>query len=278
MNLGLDAPGAIERLAETMRVIAIAEERITRLPEDPALLGEPGTDLHRWVHEELPDPTVDPRLTVLSALDSSIQCLAQIRRFVLDPRPTTTPMVIAALMRSSLLSGARPIFMLGPLGPEKRKTNILRVMRQETDSLFQCYDRNASYVDFAGLVPPEEVLIAQRARRARIHELTERLGEATMLREAAGILADRIAAHPGKGNGLNAEDPQRLLVEHLLWIFNAYSGKAHGYGWPRLVVHPGDLPGDFVSDLTLLASLTHMAVHVTEEAHLGRSIDHTGSR
>lgn len=90
---------------------------------------EPGTDLHRWVHEELPEPTVDPRLTVLSALDSSIQCLTQIRRFVLDPRPTTTPMVIAALMRSSLLSGARPIFILGPLEPEKRRTNILLVLK-----------------------------------------------------------------------------------------------------------------------------------------------------
>lgn len=60
-----------------------------------------------------------------------------------------------------------------------------------------------------------------------------------------------------------------------MWIFNAYSGKAHGYGWPYLVPHANDLPGDFVSDLTMLASVTHVAVHVTEEAHLGRMIDTT---
>lgn len=266
MELGLDAPGAIEKLVEALQIIGITQEAMDRLPSDPAELGKPGTDLNRWVHDELPDPPVDPRLTIMSGLDSSIQCLGQIKRFVEDPGPTTTPMVMAALMRTALLASIRPIFMLGPLSAEERKANVLRVMRQETDSLFRCYNRNATYVELAHLVPPESVLSAQGARRGRILEMTQPLHETTMLTEAAGILADRVAARTGDAEDLSV---RRVLIEQLLWIFNAYSGKAHGYGWPRLVAHPDDLPGHFVSDFGLLAGVSQMAVHVTEEAHLG---------
>lgn len=265
MELGLDAPGAIEKLGEALQIIGIAQEAMDRLPCDPAELGKPGTDLHRWVHNELPDPPVDPRLTVMSGLDSSIQCLGQIKRFVEDPRPTTTPMVLAALMRTALLASVRPIFMLGPLSAEERKANVLRVMRQETDSLFRCYNRNTTYVELAHLVPPQEVLSAQGARRDRILEMTQPLQETTMLIEAGRILGDRVAARTG------AEDPsvRQILVEQFLWIFNAYSGKAHGFGWPRLVAHPDDLPGHFVSDFGMLATAAQVAVLVTEEAHQG---------
>lgn len=156
MNLGIDEPGALERVMETLDTIAVCHDRASGLPTDPALLGNPGTDLRRWIMEELPEPTVDARITLLSALGNSLQCLAQIRRFILDPEPSTTPAVLAALMRGSLLSGARPIFMLGSVEPEKQKSNILRVMRQEGDSLFRYYDTSAKYIHLSGLVPPRK--------------------------------------------------------------------------------------------------------------------------
>lgn len=274
MDLGIDEPGAFERLVETLHIIDACSDRVTRLPTDPALLGNPGTNLHRWITEELPDPTVDPRLTIFSALETTLQCLAQIRRFCLDPEPSTTPVVIATLMRSSLLSGARPIFMLGSLNPEQQKNNILRVMRQESDSLFRHYNKSSNYVHLTNLIPPEEILIPQKERHARIVSLTKSLSETAMISEAVEIVANRISEYSGTPSTAGVLEYQQPLAEQLMWIFNAYSGKAHGYGWPRLTLHQRDLPGDFVADLTALVTLTGMAIHVTEEAHFGHIVDY----
>ncbi len=68
---------------------------------------------------------------------------------------------------------------------------------------------------------------------------------------------------------MTVDEAEKVLREQLIWIFNVYSGKAHGYGWPLLVPHAGDLPDDFVADFFMLASVTQLALQLTDHAHNG---------
>lgn len=63
--------------------------------------------------------------------------------------------------------------------------------------------------------------------------------------------------------GMQMEGGDSLLHEHSDWVWNVYSGLAHGFTWPRLL--PGietsrGLPGDFSLDLHQTASAAEMAI------------------
>lgn len=267
MDLGMDQPGALEHMKKALAIIDDCRQRMNSLPEDFRELGKPNTELHNLIYSELPDPVVDLCLTIHASLTSSLECLEQIKRFC-EGVPTD-PIVLAALMRTNLLAAARIVFMFGPLTPEQRKTNMLQIMRQESDSVFRWYDAARTYEKLNDLVPPEKVLTAQRARKARIDEMTTRGGEAAMLKSAAAITADLLAAQPEMRDDMTVDEAEQVLREQLIWIFNVYSGKAHAYGWPRIVPHAGDLPDDFSADFFMLCSMTQLALQLTDQAHNG---------
>lgn len=266
----MDQPGALEHMKRALAIIDDCRQRMNSLPGDFGKLGEPNTELHNLIYSELPNPVVDLRLTVHASLTSSLECLEQIKRFCQGV--PTTPIVLAALMRTNLLAAARIVFMFGPLAPEQRKTNMLQIVRQESDSVFRWYDEARTYEELGFLVPPEQVLTAQRARKARIDETTTRGGgEAAMLKSAAAITASLLVTRPEMRDDMAVDEAEKALREQLLWIFNVYSGKAHAYGWPRIVPHDRDLPGDFSADFFMLCSMTQLAVKLTEQAHNGTS-------
>lgn len=267
MDLGMDQPGALEHMKQALAIIDDCRQRMNSLPRDLGELGEPNTELHNLIYSELPDPVVDLRLTVHASLTSSLECLEQIKRFCQGV--PTKPIVLAALMRTNLLAAARIVFMFGPLAPEQRKTNMLQIMRQESDSVFRWYDEARSYEELSDLVPSEQVLTAQRARKARIDEMTTRGGEAAMLKSAAAITASLLVARPEMRDDMAVDEAEKVLREQLIWIFNVYSGKAHAYGWPRIVPHARDLPGDFSTDFFMLCSMTQLALRLTDQAHNG---------
>jgi len=63
--------------------------------------------------------------------------------------------------------------------------------------------------------------------------------------------------------GLSEEFGPETLRDHSNWLWNAYSGLAHGYMWPRLLwgLSPDRrLPGDFPFDLHQVATATHIAL------------------
>ncbi len=55
-----------------------------------------------------------------------------------------------------------------------------------------------------------------------------------------------------------------VLAEHIMWVWHAYSGAAHGYAWPWLLPGTASLAGDFIADLGLVVPVTHLAFDVAQ--------------
>jgi hypothetical protein len=127
------------------------------------------------------------------------------------------------------------------------------MMRQESESLMRLYNAAEKFVLFAALVPPPDVLDPQRIRAKAVANEAPKLGEAAALEKAAAVFAKILSAHPDY-----SDDMATQLSEHLSWAFNVYSGVAHGFAWPRRVPGTQSLPGHFLVELTLVASITHM--------------------
>jgi len=45
-----------------------------------------------------------------------------------------------------------------------------------------------------------------------------------------------------------------------MWLFQFYSGFAHGYGWPMLCP-----PGELIADLVVITGVAALAMQVLEE-------------
>jgi hypothetical protein len=260
MELGLDAPEALEALQRCLEVIADIEERYFTLPANPAELGQPGSDIAGLV-SVLPDPPVDIRLTMLAAATSSQACLGQVRRFVVHQLPTS-PVVLATLCRTALMASSRLLVVVGPHDERVRRANAIRVLLQESESIQRCYKKAASFTQLGGLVPPADVLAQQGRRHQHLKSIAKSIRETDVLDEAASIIGDllRTSAYQ-EPNGLSQ------LNEHFSWTFNVYSGVAHGFGWPRLVPGTQSLPGDFTSELLLTVSVCHIAIDRLQQAH-----------
>lgn len=260
MDLGLEQPGAMEHLRSALRIIEDCRARRERLPA-PGNLGLQGTAFHPTI-SDLPDCPVDPRISLVASLDSSLHCLEQIAIFIQE-NGRTTPEAMATLMRTALLAGCRPVFMLGLTDPDKRRMNVLCLMLQDGSSLGKFFKTAKDFKHLRFLVPPAEMLEVHETRMATLRSLVpsaSRLsGEAPMLDEVAEIVGELVVSRNDA-----PEDSARILTEQLSLMFNAYSGTAHGYGWPQLIHFPSDLPGDFVGDFHKLASFTQLSLNPRE--------------
>jgi len=182
VELGLDAPEALEALQRCLAVIAQIEERASKLPTHAAELGQPGSNIAELV-SVLPDPPVDIRLTMLAAVTSSQACLSQISRLVVH-QLETSPVVLATLCRAALLASSRLLLIVGPRDQGVRQANALRVLLQESESLQRCYKKAAAYTQLRGLVPPAHVLAQQLARHQYLKSITKSIRETEVLDEA----------------------------------------------------------------------------------------------
>jgi len=260
VELGLDAPEALEALQRCLAVIAQTEERASTLPTDPAELGQPGSNIAELV-SVLPDPPVDIRLTMLAAVRSSQACLGQISRLAIH-QLETSPVVLATLCRTALMASSRLLLIVGPRDQGVRQANALRVLLQESESLQRCYKKAAAYTQLRGLVPPADVLAQQHARHRYLKSITKSIRETEVLDEAALIIGDLLHA-----SGYQDSDNPPLLAEHFSWTFNIYSGVAHGFGWPRLVPGTQSLPGNFTAELWSTVSVCYIAIDQLQQAH-----------
>lgn len=260
VELGLDAPEALEALQRCLDGIADIEKRASSLPTDPAELGQPGSDIAELVRV-LPDPPVDIRLTMLAAVRSSQGCLGQVSRFVIHGLETS-PVVLATLCRTALMASSRLLLIVGPRDHEVSQANALRVLLQESESIQRCYRKAAAYTQLHRLVPPADVLAQQAARHQHLKSITKSIRETEVLDEAALIIGDLLQT-----SGYQDSDNSPLLTEHFSWTFNVYSGVAHGFGWPQLVPGTPSLPGDFTSELWSTVSVCHIAIDQLQQAH-----------
>lgn len=261
MDLGLDDPAALRHFTQALHLVKEARETLDDVPAFP----QPDSIVRNLQkHPVLGDPPVDLVLTLHQGARSAVECLDQIRRFTEDAIPTE-PFVIAALMRSALLASARVIYVLGPESPDEQTKHAMNILVQETDSLFRCYKSANRSSQLVALRVPQDVFDAQSARQERLKESapSRKFSETETLEGAAEIIGRRTQSR------LDTEEINTgaIMREHLLWMFNLYSGKAHGLGWPKLVHHQHDLPGDFATDIHQLASLTEQAVRALRSAY-----------
>lgn len=261
MNLGLDNPAALAHLTHALHIVKTTRETLDDIPAYP----QPDSIVQQLQKRPvLDDPPVDLVLTLDQGARSAVECLDQIRRFIEDAIPTE-PFVFASLMRSALLASARIIYVLGPESQDEQAQHALNILVQETDSLFRCYRDANEFSQLEGLRVPQAVFDAQSARRDRLKEVAPsgRFTETKTLEGAAEIIGRRTQPL------VEADDINTgaTMSEHLLWMFNLYSGKAHGLGWPLIVHHQNDLPGDFAADIHQLASMTQLAVLVLQNGY-----------
>ena len=262
MDLGLDRPGAREALHTAVDTIALTDERASELlAVNVGDIGEPGSAIVRLL-EVLPDPPVDIRITMVTAVSTSRACLGQIRAFIVDGIPTTHE-VLAILCRTALLASSRLLFIVGPEDEETRRINATRILRQESDSLQRLYKLAEGFKKLIALIPPADVIEQQKRRHDQLLSTTKKATESGLLKETAQIVGDLLLA-----SGFDDGSTQPALSEHLLWIFNNYSGVAHGFGWPRLI-STQPVPGDFIADLWITAAANQLAVDLLQKAHQG---------
>lgn len=250
MDIGLDGPADAEELCRTLGVIQAVADLCAQIPDDPAQLGVDDSKLSRLM-KELPDPPVDPRLSLLAGLAAANGCLSQVARFIENSIPTT-PVVLQSLLRTALLGAARVVFSLGPEKHDERVRNTLVTMRQETASLLRLYNAAEQFQQHSLLVPPAEVLEAQRRRAVDVIDCAPRRGESATLEEMAHVVGQLLVA-------AGYPDITEPHSEHIAWTFNVYSGVAHGFGWPRLVLGTRSMPGNFIAELSMVASTAHLA-------------------
>lgn len=236
-------------LEKTLMLIDLIGQMHDSLPADPADLGQPGSDLADLI-DALPDPPVDLRRSIVAGLGSARGALSQISGFMRDGVPTTLP-VLQTLVRSALLGAGRVVYMLGPPSQQARQDNARMVLRQEAKSLMRAYTSFEQFKQLLRLVPPAEIVAAQRGRNDVLQNGATAVGEEKTLMAMATVVAEMLTA-----NGYDS--PAGVPLEMMSWIFNVYSGVAHGFGWPSLV--PDAV---FVADLHMVTCVAHLAFDLT---------------
>lgn len=262
MNIGLDTQEDMDQLVQALRVVASMAALCDKLPQDPALLDQPGSDLSRLIGA-LPEPQVDPRLTISQGVGLARGTLGLIREIFVNNSPAIAPAVLPVLVRSALLGAGRVLYMLGPEDEAERLDNAVVVLKQEAESYYRAYKQFADFELFQALVPPVETFNVYERRRADLMRGGRPPGEAKTMDSMAAVIGDMLAGTKSAVPQENLHDVATAMKEHVQWMFNVYSGIAHGFAWPRLVPGTESLPGHFVVELTTAANVGYLAAEVT---------------
>lgn len=252
----------MQQLTQVLATIASVAEMCDSLPDDPALLDRPTSDLRRLI-EALPEPQVDCRLTITQGLGLTRGALCLVREIFVDNHPAIAPSVLPILLRSALLGAGRVLYMLGPNDAAQRIANTMVVLRQEATNFHRAYIQFAKFEQFKTLVPPAETIAVYERRRADLMRGGQPPGEAKTLDSMAEVIGEVLA---GSNSELQQQELDELAAatkEHVRWMFNVYSGVAHGFAWPWLVPRTESLPGHFLAEFTTAANVAHLAADMT---------------
>lgn len=261
MDLGLDQPGARERLFVVLDEIRQLGEEIDNVASDAERWRRPDSKLGEIV-ADLPEPHIDIRRTMASAVLGLRGALDTVSTLITSGVPTT-PESLAILSRTALLASCRLLVLVGPDDVSKARENVLRVMMQESRSLGHLYRRAAKFDRLSALVPPTEVIELHERRHAELQaEGQKAFSEIEMVELASEVVGERMRSGGGED-----EEHATTRSEHLVWIFNTYSGVSHAFAWPTMVAATTNrLPGDFVSDSGTTVAVAGMAVQAFIEA------------
>jgi hypothetical protein len=235
----------------------------SQIPDTWTALGVPGSELDRLV-QDLPKGPVDLRQTVWEALWTAWTCLDQVAEFAKGWR-SSSPQVTMILLRSALMAAARVVYAVAPHARPDRRERALTVMQQEAKSLLRLYNDADTFGTPIANLPPQDEREAQRRAAEALLASSKQIGEAKLLKEMARV-SDELLKAERDDNG--AHDALNGVGERdeLLWVFNLYSGIAHGYAWPTLMWRIGSYPTNFVGDLWLVAMIADRAHQLVMEA------------
>ena len=111
----------------------------------------------------------------------------------------------------------------------------------------------AEFEHLAFLKPQGGYLEEQRRKNNALQNGSQPAGEAMTLKEVARVIGEQLAT-----SGFDDSAAPEVLAEHIMWIWHAYSGAAHGFAWPLLP------RTDFIADLGLVVPVTHRAFDVAQ--------------
>ncbi len=251
VDIGLDAGGAIEHLRRQLAIVEIIDKLDGQLSPDPYRLAEPGSELAALA-ETAPDAPVNLLLSVRAGLTAARGALDHIASLLGHNLPTDA-IVLQALLRTALLGAGRIVFALAPADPGQRQRNVRVVLRQEGRSLMQGLNSFAEFEHLAFLKPQGGYLEEQRRKNNALQNGSQPAGEAMTLKEVARVIGEQLAT-----SGFDDSAAPEVLAEHIMWIWHAYSGAAHGFAWPLLP------RTDFIADLGLVVPVTHLAFDVAQ--------------
>lgn len=254
--IGLRGPEDYEMLRRTLQIIDLVGQLRDELPADPVDLGDPGSEIDR-LRRALPESPVDIRRTFFAALQTTRGCLAQISTILTENVPTT-PTVLQNLLRAGLLSAGRLVYVLSPDAADLRLTRAKHVVGQDCSSLMKASAAFADFDEKSPHRPPRDVSQSWEKLNRAVAAWGRPPGEERFLRSMAdtieaGLLSRGFAAAKGE------------TASHVIRTFHIYSGAAHGFGWPQLLPGTGSMTGIYVADLSLVASIAHLALVATTE-------------
>jgi hypothetical protein len=254
IDMGLDNP-------ETMRMlnwaIGVVEESVDRLREEIGANG-PSDDSEVYrLARALPAGPITFDRAVFAAANAARGALDQISGLLRDRIPTSM-IVLHALLRSALVGSGRLAFALLPADPSTRLRNARVLIAQESNSFMRALD---AYADFEKLLlvrPEDEYRAKARQQNEALQDGGRLRGDGAVMTGAAEVISAALAAESGDLDG-----NQQSLREHVIWVWNTYSGEAHTYAWPRLLPSTGQdrrVPGDYPGDFFMVANTAHIAM------------------
>lgn len=257
IDLGLADPVVAAHFDRALQVVQgpilqLAEclDAIERVPAS--------AELYR-LHGAIPDGPLHLDQVLFAAIEASVGSLQQIARLVIDELPTS-PIVFQTLLRTALVGAARVVYVLLPSDPELRTERAAAVVAQDLGSGIRGLKR---YVQFEGLVrvrAPEKLLNSFQAQHRELGSAkAETKDGATVDNMTEAIAEALISAAPEQ----HTDENIAILRDEAAWLWNTYSGLAHGHAWPALMwTLSGDrrIPGDFAMDFHHVTTCAHFAL------------------
>lgn len=170
--------------------------------------------------------------------------------------------VAVTLSRAALLCSTRVIYILGPADPDERVRNAERVIRTQATSQLRAIRRFSKFGVLKGIQAHSELV---HSLRLVLDELPQgHVTDTEMIASAALIIGSWLMSH-------GAEESPEALEDHLAWVWNNWSGIAHGWAWPKYVPGREDpnvdtAPGNWILDFHTVAMILHLALNMFAQA------------
>lgn len=258
IDLGLDDPKVAEMFNRALQVIdGPVEDCWSEFLKARDDIKE--CELNR-LYEAMPRGPVDITGVIGVGLETARSCLNQISHIIQNPVPTS-PVVLQTLLRAALVGSARTLFVLLPTSPDDRFERASKVVARDTESGRLGMEQFAKFEGMQAFGAPQDLVDQLSRHRKELWPNGNPPGDGRIVEGMSAVMYEALELA-----GMGEELGHDILKDHVTWLWNTYSGLAHGYFWPRLLLTiSGDrrVPGDFPLDLHQVATATHMALLAT---------------